>query len=419
MKEKIFKNFTLKILSIIVAVILWTVIVNIYDPSTSYTFSNVTVTLLNTENLTDKNYSYEVVEGSKISVSVSGPKSIITDITASDIVATADLSNVTAYSDYVDIKVSVVKDGNVVEGVEATPKTTAIKLSIENRTTTTFTLESQTTGNLASGYALSNVTLSPTSVDVTGASSVIESIAHAVVSIDLTDASSNLTGDSAITLYDEDYNVVTDDTIELSQASASYSAEIGKTKVVPIKVETTGTPATGYILVGVTQNQSEATIAGSSEDIEGVDAIVIPSANLNIEGFSNNREYKFNLSNYVSNDVTIISDGTLIVTVDIEPQESKVITMDKSAIVVKGLSDDLSLTYSDSGTFDITITGASEVLNSVSASNIAMSIDLSGYQEGTYSVAVTITLPTGCSLQGSYTVSISLKSDTEATTASG
>jgi len=86
---------------------------------------------------------------------------------------------------------------------------------------------------------------------------------------------------------------------------------------------------------------------------------------------------------------------------------------------VKGLSDDLSLTYSDSGTFDITIIGASEVLNSVSASNIAMSIDLSGYQEGTYSVAVTITLPTGCSLQGSYTVSISLKSDTEATTASG
>lgn len=419
MKEKIFKNFTLKILSIIVALILWTVIVNIYDPSTSYTFSNVSVTLLNTETLTDKNYSYEVVEGSKISVSVSGPKSLITDITASDIVATADLSNVTAYSDYVDIKVSVVKDGTVVEGVEATPKTTAIKLSIENRATSTLTLETLTTGSVADGYALSNVTLSPTSVDVTGASSVIESIAHAAVTINVDGATSMLTGDASIALYDEDYNEITDDTIELSQELVSYTADIGKTKTVPIVVETVGTPASGYILANVTQNQSEVTIAGSSKDIEAVESIVIPSANLNIEGFSNDREYKFNLSNYVSNDVTIISEGTLIVTVDIEPQQSKVITMDKSAIVVKGLSDELDLTYNDANTFDITIIGAAETLANVTASNIAMAIDLSGYQEGSYSVAVTITLPTGCSLSGAYTVSVSLSTDTETTTTSG
>lgn len=419
MKEKIFKNFTLKILSIIVALILWTVIVNIYDPSTSYTFSNVSVTLLNTETLTDKNYSYEVVEGSKISVSVSGPKSLITDITASDIVATADLSNVTAYSDYVDIKVSVVKDGTVVEGVEATPKTTAIKLSIENRATSTLTLETLTTGSVADGYALSNVTLSPTSVDVTGASSVIESIAHAAVTINVDGATSMLTGDASIALYDEDYNEITDDTIELSQELVSYTADIGKTKTVPIVVETVGTPASGYILANVTQNQSEVTIAGSSKDIEAVESIVIPSANLNIEGFSNDREYKFNLSNYVSNDVTIISEGTLIVTVDIEPQQSKVITMDKSAIVVKGLSDELDLTYNDANTFDITIIGAAETLENVTASNIAMAIDLSGYQEGSYSVAVTITLPTGCSLSGAYTVSVSLSTDTETTTTSG
>lgn len=419
MKEKIFKNFTLKILSIIVALILWTVIVNIYDPSTSYTFSNVSVTLLNTETLTDKNYSYEVVEGSKISVSVSGPKSLITGITASDIVATADLSNVTAYSDYVDIKVSVVKDGTVVEGVEATPKTTAIKLSIENRATSTLTLETLTTGSVADGYALSNVTLSPTSVDVTGASSVIESIAHAAVTINVDGATSMLTGDASIALYDEDYNEITDDTIELSQELVSYTADIGKTKTVPIVVETVGTPASGYILANVTQNQSEVTIAGSSKDLEAVESIVIPSANLNIEGFSNDREYKFNLSNYVSNDVTIISEGTLIVTVDIEPEQSKVITMDKSAIVVKGLSDELDLTYSDTNTFDITIKGAAETLENVTASNIAMSIDLSGYQEGSYSVAVTITLPTGCSLSGAYTVSVSLSTDTETTTTSG
>ena len=43
MKEKMFKNLSLKILSAIFAVVLWTVIVNVYDPTTSYTFSNVSV----------------------------------------------------------------------------------------------------------------------------------------------------------------------------------------------------------------------------------------------------------------------------------------------------------------------------------------------------------------------------------------
>jgi hypothetical protein len=54
MKEKIFKNFSLKLLSAVFAVVLWTVIVNIYDPNTSYTFSNITVQLINTQSLTDK-----------------------------------------------------------------------------------------------------------------------------------------------------------------------------------------------------------------------------------------------------------------------------------------------------------------------------------------------------------------------------
>jgi len=165
MKEKMFKNLSLKILSAIFAVVLWTVIVNVYDPTTSYTFSNVSVQLINTESLTDKNYSYEIVEGGKISVYVSGPKSIIK---ASDIVATADLSKISAFADYVDIHVSVVKDGQVLNNVEATPKTSAVRLSIENRDTKTVNVVSEITGSAADGYAVVRRVLNPTSVKVTG-----------------------------------------------------------------------------------------------------------------------------------------------------------------------------------------------------------------------------------------------------------
>jgi len=105
MKEKIFRNFSLKILSALCAIVLWTIIVNIYDPTMGVTISTVPVQLINTESLTDKGYTYEITDGSKISVYVSGPKSVITDIKAADIVATADLSRITAFADYADIDV--------------------------------------------------------------------------------------------------------------------------------------------------------------------------------------------------------------------------------------------------------------------------------------------------------------------------
>lgn len=188
MKEKIFKNFSLKLLSAVFAVVLWTVIVNIYDPNTSYTFSNITVQLINTQSLTDKDYSYEVVDGGKISVTVSGPKSVVTDLKTSDISATADLSKVTAFTDYVDIQVQVIKDGQVLNNVEAVPRTSALKLSIENRDTKTLSLDVNTTGSTASGYTVASTSSSPTYIKVTGPTSLLESVAALSVNVDVSGA---------------------------------------------------------------------------------------------------------------------------------------------------------------------------------------------------------------------------------------
>ena len=204
MKEKIFKNFSLKLLSAVFAVVLWTVIVNIYDPNTSYTFSNITVQLINTQSLTDKDYSYEVVDGGKISVTVSGPKSVVTDLKTSDISATADLSKVTAFTDYVDIQVQVIKDGQVLNNVEAVPRTSALKLSIENRDTKTLSLDVNTTGSTASGYTVASTSSSPTYIKVTGPTSLLESVAALSVNVDVSGAKEDISTSADVKMLDED-----------------------------------------------------------------------------------------------------------------------------------------------------------------------------------------------------------------------
>ena len=54
MKKNIFKNMWLKIISVVVAVLIWITLANIYDGEVSVTLNNVSVQLTNINSVTDK-----------------------------------------------------------------------------------------------------------------------------------------------------------------------------------------------------------------------------------------------------------------------------------------------------------------------------------------------------------------------------
>ena len=92
MKEFFTKNLDLKILSVLLSVVLWLVVVNIDDPVKNVQFSDVPVQILNDDLLKDKGLVYDVVDDSgMINVSVSGRRSVIEELSKSDIIATADV----------------------------------------------------------------------------------------------------------------------------------------------------------------------------------------------------------------------------------------------------------------------------------------------------------------------------------------
>ncbi len=416
MKEKMFKNLSLKILSAIFAVVLWTVIVNVYDPTTSYTFSNVSVQLINTESLTDKNYSYEIVDGGKISVYVSGPKSIVTNIKASDIVATADLSKISAFADYVDIHVSVVKDGQVLNNVEATPKTSAVRLSIENRDTKTVNVVSEITGTTADGYAVIKKSLNPTSIKVTGPSSVVEAIDHAGVSFDVTGATADVTGTADIHLYDSDNNEINDASLELTQTSVNYTAQIVRTKTVSIEVRTSGKPADGYRVSEVTLNQDTVEVYGDTNTLNSLDKIVIPASNINVDGLTDSKVFKFALSDYIDKSLSILDNPRIEVNVKIETTSSKTITLNTSDIKVSGLETGMSYSFEDR-TFSVNVEGSEAALAALDASGITVTADLSTYtSSGTRSITVSVRLPDGVTLKSTPSVNVLFRNNTEETT---
>ncbi len=423
MKEKIFKNLSLKILSVVFAVVLWTIIVNIYDPTTSYTFSNVSVQLINTESLTDKNYSYEIVDGGKISVYVSGPKSVVTNIKASDIVATADLSKISAFADYVDIHVSVVRNGQTLNNVEAVPKTSAVRLSIENRATKTINVNTEVTGKPGDGYALVKQTLNPTSIKVTGPSSIIDTIDHAGITFDVTGATDEVHGDADIHLYDEEENEIKDVSVDLSQSSVSYTAQVVRIKTVAVEAGYSGTPKDGYTISSVTLNQNYVQVYGDENALNNLEKIVIPSNNINVDELDKDRIYKFSLENYIDKSLHILKNSRVEVTVKVGTTTTKSITLNTSDIRVNGLDTSMTYGFADK-TYNIEIEGNTDLVSTIDTSKISVSADLSTYKSsGTVDIKLSVSLPEGISLKNDVTVKAELKnnntetSSSEATTA--
>lgn len=415
MKEKIFNNLSLKIVSAVFAVILWTVIVNIYDPNTSYTFSNITVQLVNTQSLTEKNYTFEVVDGGKISVTVSGPKSVVTDLKTSDIAATADLSKVTAFTDYVDIQVQVVKDGQVLNNVEAVPRTSALKLSIENRDTNTYAVNVNTTGTPANGYAVASTTTSPTYIKVTGPTSLVEGVASVGVNVDVSGAKGTVNTQSDINMYDSDGNIIANEELEMSSETADVIVEMARTKTVPVVVKTSGTPSQDCVVTGTSLSQTSVVISGQQEALSKIDNITIPSSAVSVDGLSEDKTYTFKLTDYVPSGVKIVSDSRLQVTVKISKASTKTVHISSDAIKIENVSSGYNAVIEGTG-IDVIISGTGTILDNVSATDITCNVNAAGLSAGTHSVDVSVSVPDGCSVSGNSSVKLTLSAKQQETT---
>lgn len=407
MKEKMLNNIGLKIVSVFVAIIFWGIIVNIYDPSVKVTISGVNVQLLNEKALSDMGYSYEVEDGSKIAVYVSGPRSLVSGISASDIIATVDLSTVNIYSDYVDIAVKLQKSGTAYAAVQVAPKTTAVKVSIENRATKTFEIAASVVNKPAAGFVVGDFQISPSTVTITGAQSLIDSIESVKTVVDVNGAKEDLTKTCELEVYDRNGKIISKDTLDMSRKSIDVKVTVFTTKEVELKVEHKGNPANGYILTGVEPEQDKLVIAGDIYELEGVDSITIPAEAVDITGIDKDTVIKVELNKYLP--AGIITDGKefIEVNVKVEAIESKRIIIDNEDIEIKNIAEDYTAEITGSA-IGVSVSGREIYLNEVSASTLKPSINLEGMQEGVHEVTVELATPNGCNINGVYKVTVNI-----------
>lgn len=399
MKEKIFNNLSLKLLSVLFAIVLWVVIINIYDPTTSKTLSSVTVQLVNTQELTDKNYTYEVVDGSKISVYISGPSSVITDITSSDIVATADLGRISAFANYVDIDVKVVKNGREITNVDVSPRTTAVILNIENRVTKDFPLKTETEGNVASGYVISDLVLKESTIRITGLASAVDNISKVAAVCNIAGATDDISGMAKIVMYNENGDVIEDDALILSATEISFSASIGATKTVPVKYAgISGKPANGYMVMSVTMSIPEVELTGDAELLNSISNIMIPADKLNIEDAKEDKTFVIYIKDVLDGSVEA-SVSELYVTVKIATSDSKHMTVDTGNIRLMNTEKNYNAVFASTEPVSVVVMGSAENIDNLTVDKLGAYLDLTGLKEGEHKVLLQFKLSAGYTIK--------------------
>ena len=422
MKKALTRNLGLKLASLVLAFVLWFLVAQIYDPKDTVTFNNIQVRLINTELLDEEGKVYEVLDNSNlVRVTVTGPQSIVkSELRRSDIVAEADMSKLT---DINTIAITYYCENVSNDSVEIKGNHDSVRLNVEDKTSKWIKLESNTIGEVASGYLIGNVTLDQTNIEVTGPKSAISQVDHAGVDINVTDSTSSLSANVDIKLYDADDNELTLESVKKNVNSAHMTVEVLATKEVPVEIEYMGVPEDGYMATGEVESRVPTVrIAGTASALVGISAITVPEDRMNITGQSSDLVDIINLKEYLPSNVRLANksfDGKITATVYIEPIDTKDLTIPADNISITGVPDGMEAEVTSTAEeYNITVSGLTRNVSILRDSSVTGVLDLNRWMEdngleeltpGNYTIPVTFNLSEDITVDTDVNIHIRLK----------
>ena len=410
MRHKLTENLGLKLIAIFFAILLWLVVVNVDDPVDSMIYRSVPVTVKNEEVVTNKGKTYQINDNTQlVSVTVNAKRSVLSKITASDIIATADMSEMELSS---LVPISVAVQGYEGKYVSATSSPHNLQVTIEDTTKNSFPLTVSTTGTLRDGYVLGDMKTNPESITIGGSESLVKQIDKAVAKVDVSGLGKDSTLKAELILYDAEGNVL-DQTLlnnNLDEEGVTVDVQVLNTKKLTIAASVSGTPAEGYVYTGLTCEPETVQVAGTQEDLAELDTLTINPDEINLDGLSGKQQFVIDISKYLPEELELVDKtaNNVIATVMVEAAEAKTIELPVESIKVTNLTDGLKSQFETMDDLTLQFTGSQDVLDTLNIKNAAF-INLKSYTTaGTYEVPVEVETPTGVTINGTPTVKVTL-----------
>jgi YbbR domain-containing protein len=421
LKQRLKNNWLLKLASVIIAFGIWLTISNINDPVIKKVYTSVPVTITNGSYIESRGMTYRLDSSYQtVSVTLTGSTSRVTR-RSDDIVVEADLTQIVDMdSTPVMVPVTVKCSDISAENISVSPIT--IPIEIEERETKDFMIAVSYGDTMpGAGYEIGNIFANPEKVTVSGPESIIEKIDRVVANVSVEGMTVDCSKKADLVIYDKNQEIMSDTdvqylTFDIGDPEVDVYVELWNTlSDINLTCTPSGEPASGYTIASVTTTPSEISLAGTEDALETLKnngcEVEIPSDLVNISGAKTSVEQRIDLADILPEGTKSVSNQveSIIVDVEILPLGSKQISYPTQNIKITNLRQGLQVVYADSA-LTVTLRGKSQDLERLTKNDISATINLSGLQEGTYEVPVTITLPDNTTLLSDIKTSVQLVS---------
>ena len=414
MRKRLTVNFGLKILAFFIALFMWLIVVNIDDPVTDKTYTGIPVQVINEEVVTSANRTYQIVDDTQeVSVTVTAQRSVLNDVKAEDIVAIADMKEMSLGT---QIPIEVKIEGYKYDSAVSNPRN--LQIQIDDEAKNNFPITPTTLGTVREGYVIGELKANPEKVTIRGPKTVIDSINRVVAEVDVSGLSSDTEVEARLVLYDANNNVIDQSLLANNLGKEGLTVEVKLHQIKSVKVEldtSMVTAADGYKISEISVEPQEVRISGSKSALARVTEISVPASALTAVNLTQRTERSIDISQYLPEDVSLVDENAdnVVVTIAVEKPGAENFEVSTSSITVNNLDSNLELSYGSVVDLEIQIKGPDATLNTFSIAK-KVSIDLKDYtRPGTYTVPVSVELPSGCSLVNEVSVEVILEEKQE------
>lgn len=269
------------------------------------------------------------------------------------------------------------------------PSVVTVVIYPKKSNTKTITMDLLNDDKLDEKLFIQEVTPSVDEVYIKGAEHVLSKVATVRALLDVNNIPNPGVGDIEVkdiplVAYDDRGNIID---VELVPSKINATVKItSPSKELPIKIIPKGSVVFGQAISTMTSDVSKITVYGDEEVLNNLNYIPVE---IDVNGLKTDKEYSETIKKPTG--IRAMSVNTINIKVTLEPEATREIAdvRIKSENLANGLV--VNAASQDDIMIPVIVKGVESVINSIDASSITASIDLSGLGEGEHEVEVKVT----------------------------
>lgn len=422
-RKALLGNLWLKLLSVLIAIGIWVVVSDANNPTRTVLFTNVPITIVNQDAVAEIGKVIEAQGSGTVTLRVTEKTSVLEKLnrTGSDFYVEADMNNITEMS---TVPLTVTCQNPVVTWDEIDISPASLKVTLEDKVEQTYVASVSAEGVPAGGFEVGTSTITEgKNIVIAGPGSLMKIINQVVAPVNVDGIDEDVSLSSTLKVYDKNGDLFTDAQMSnlefkdengnvLENHTVQVNIDLWKIRTdVPIRVQTTGSPAWGYRVSEIKTIPETISVAGTDEALEAMGTEFDVSDPIDVSGAYEDITCEIDLTSTLASmeGLKLISDADPSVQVEVVIEASGDVTLQipLTAINFANKPEGMDLIFTPADEVAVKVHALSVDAEKLSADQLSLSCDLAPCAaEGSFEIPVTVTLPEGYELAADVTLTV-------------